>query len=134
MIPSQNPARTFREVVRKAKRDHWRDMIESAEKSADLFKVVSLHKLTAGPSSPPITVGNWVYGEDVQMNMRHQIHRLQETVGKIGDFLWADSPCLKTDSMKMAVVRGAHAPILFGEDVPVRCRKRLLPSSGGRRW
>jgi hypothetical protein len=53
--------RAFRKVVRKAKRDHWRDVIESAEKPADLFKVVSWHKLTAGPSSPPITVGNRVY-------------------------------------------------------------------------
>jgi len=56
-----NARRAFRKVVRKAKRDYWRNMIESAEKPADLFRVVSWHKLTAGPSSPPITVGNRVY-------------------------------------------------------------------------
>lgn len=53
--------RAFCKVVRRAKRDYWRGVIESAEKPADLFRVVSWHKLTAGPSSPPIIVGNQVY-------------------------------------------------------------------------
>lgn len=53
--------RVFRKVVRRAKRDYWRGVIESAENPADLFKVVSWHKLSAGPSSPPLVVGNQVY-------------------------------------------------------------------------
>jgi hypothetical protein len=48
--------RAFKTIVRQAKRQYWRHVIDNAKDDKDLFKVIAWHKLTPENQDTPLTV------------------------------------------------------------------------------
>jgi hypothetical protein len=48
--------RAFTTIVRQAKRQYWRHVIDNAKDDKDLFKVIAWHKLTPENQDTPLTV------------------------------------------------------------------------------
>lgn len=56
--PSSEERRNSLKVVRKAKRDYWKSIIDSAIPDKKLYNVISWHKLGPRIKSPPFKIGD----------------------------------------------------------------------------
>jgi len=61
--PPSTETTDFRTIVRRAKREYWRHVINNARDDKALYKVIAWHKLTANLKAPPLIVNGQVIEE-----------------------------------------------------------------------